>query len=113
MNDRPTLLRNDTTAGNNWITLKLVAKSGNRDAIGARVSLEHEGSVQMSEVRSGGSYLSQNDMRVHFGLGRSENVPPLKVRWPDASVEWFDHLTPNGIHLIRQGQGRSAAVGIR
>ncbi len=113
MNDRPTLLRNDTTAGNNWITLKLVAKSGNRDAIGARVSLEQEGSVQVTEVRSGGSYLSQNDMRVHFGLGRSKNVPPLKVRWPDASVEWFDHLTPNGIHVIRQGQGRSAAVDIR
>ncbi len=113
MNDRPTLLRNDTIAGNNWITLKLVAKSGNRDAIGARVSLEQEGSVQVSEVRSGGSYLSQNDMRVHFGLGGRTNVPPVKVRWPDGAVEWFDHLAPNGIHVIRQGHGRSAFVDSR
>ena len=110
MNDRPTLLRNETTASNNWITLKLVGKSGNRDAIGARVSLEQEGRIQVSEIRSGGSYLSHNDMRVHFGLGERTNVPPVKVRWPDGAVEWFDHLASNGIHVIRQGQGRSAAV---
>jgi len=113
MNDRPTLLRNETTASNNWITLKLVAKSGNRDAIGARVSLEQEGRIQVSEIRSGGSYLSQNDMRVHFGLGGRTNVPPVKVRWPDGAAEWFDHLAPNGIHVIRQGHGRSAAVDSR
>jgi enediyne biosynthesis protein E4 len=113
MNDRPTLLRNDTTAGNSWITLKLVAKSGNRDAIGARVSLEQEGRIQVSEIRSGGSYLSHNDRRVHFGLGGRTNVPPVKVRWPDGAVEWFDHLAPNAIHVIRQGHGRSAAVDSR
>jgi hypothetical protein len=113
MNDRPTLLRNETTSSNNWIALKLVGKSGNRDAIGARVSLEQEGPVQMSEIRSGGSYLSHNDMRVHFGLGRRTTVPPVKVRWPDGAVEWFEHLTPNGIHVIRQGHGRSAAVDVR
>jgi hypothetical protein len=108
MNDRPTLLRNETTASNNWITLKLVGKSTNRDAIGARVSLEQEGPVQVSEIRSGGSYLSHNDMRVHFGLGRRTNVPPVKVRWPDGGIEFFDHLPPNRIHVIRQGDGRSA-----
>ncbi len=109
MNDQPTLLRNETTASNNWITLKLVAKSGNRDAIGARVSLEQEGPAQVSEIRSGGSYLSHNDMRVHFGLGQRTNVPPVKVRWPDGAVEWFDHLTPNTIQVIRQGHGRGGA----
>jgi enediyne biosynthesis protein E4 len=113
MNDRPTLLRNETTASNNWITLKLVGKPGNRDAIGTRVSLEQEGRIQVSEIRSGGSYLSHNDMRVHFGLGGRTNVPPVKVRWPDGAVEWFDHLAPNGIHVIRQGHGRSAAVDSR
>jgi hypothetical protein len=91
----------------------LVAKSANRDAIGARVSLEQGGPVQVSEIRSGGSYLSHNDMRVHFGLGRRTTIPPVKVRWPDGTVEWFDHLTPNGIHVIQQGHGRSAAVDIR
>jgi enediyne biosynthesis protein E4 len=113
MNDRPTLLRNETTASNNWVALKLVGKSGNRDAIGARVALEQEGPVQVSEIRSGGSYLSHNDMRVHFGLGARTKVPPVQVRWPDGAVEWFDTLTPNDIHVIRQGQGRSSASRFR
>ncbi|HEU4890986.1 MAG TPA: ASPIC/UnbV domain-containing protein, partial [Vicinamibacterales bacterium] len=102
-----------TTTSNNWITLKLLGKSGNRDAIGARVSLEQDGRIQVSEIRSGGSYLSHNDMRVHFGLGGKTNVPPVKVRWPEGAVEWFDDLTPNSIHVIRQGHGRLAAADIR
>ena len=106
MNDRPTLLRNDTKSGNNWIAVKLVGKSRNRDAIGARVWLEEEGSLQVAEVRSGGSYLSHNDMRVHFGLGRRTNVPPMKVRWPDGAIERFEGLAANALHVIRQGQGR-------
>ena len=105
MNDRPTLLRNETQSGNGWITLKLVGTSNNRDAIGARVWLEGEGPAQVAEVRSGGSYLSHNDMRVHFGLGRRTNVPPLKVRWPDGRLERFEGLKPNEIQVIRQGHG--------
>jgi enediyne biosynthesis protein E4 len=105
MNDRPTLLRNDTQSSNNWITLKIEG-TRNRDAIGARVWLEDGGSLQVAEVRSGGSYLSHNDMRVHFGLGRRTGVPPVKVRWPDGTVERFEGLRPNGSHVIRQGQGR-------
>lgn len=105
MNDRPTLLRNDTQSGNHWITLKLVGTSPNRDAIGARVWLEDGGSLQVAEVRSGGSYLSHNDMRVRFGLGRRTRVPPLTVRWSDGERERFDGLTPDRMHVIRQGQG--------
>ncbi len=110
MNDRPTLLQNDTRSSNNWIALKLVGRSHNRDAIGARVWLEEEGSLQVAEVRSGGSYLSHNDMRVRFGLGRRTKVPPMKVRWPDGAVERFDALTPNTTLVIRQGQGRPAVA---
>ena len=109
MNDRPTLLRNETTSTNNWIVLQLVGNSHNRDAIGARVWLEDAGSRQVAEVRSGGSYLSHNDMRVHFGLGARTVVPPVKVRWPGGATEWFDGLTRNAIQTIRQGQGRPAA----
>jgi len=105
MNDRPTLLRNDTDAANNWIALKLEGRSPNRDAIGARVWLQEEGSLQVAEVRSGGSYLSHSDMRVHFGLGRRTQVPPVKVRWPDGAVERFEGLAPNAVHVIRQGGG--------
>ena len=105
MNDRPTLLRNDTESGNNWVMLKLVGDSPNRDAIGARVWLEATARVQSAEVRSGGSYLSHNDMRVRFGLGRQTKVPVVKVRWPNGAIERFDGLTPNTIHVIRQGHG--------
>jgi enediyne biosynthesis protein E4 len=110
MNERPTLLRNDTESGNNWITLKLIARSHNRDAIGALVSLEAEGSRQLAQVRSGGSYLSHNDMRVRFGLGRRTSVPPIRVRWPNGDIEQFEGLSHNAIQTIRQGQGRPATA---
>jgi hypothetical protein len=107
MNDRPTLLRNDSDAVNTWITLKLLAKGPNRDAIGARVVLEDGSLRQVAEVRTGGSYLSHNDMRVHFGLGRRAAVPPVQVRWPDGEVERFAGLTVNRIHALHQGRGRT------
>jgi enediyne biosynthesis protein E4 len=59
-------------------------------------------------VRSGGSYLSHNDMRIRFGLGRRTSVPPIAVRWPGGEVERFSGLTANGIHAIRQRQGTPA-----
>jgi hypothetical protein len=105
MNDRPTLLRNETSSEHNWVALKLTGKSPNRDAIGARVWLEEAGAVQVAEVRSGGSYLSHNDMRVRFGLGRRTKVPVVKVRWPDGSIERFEGLAPNTVHLVRQNHG--------
>jgi len=111
MNDRPTLLRNDTDLSAGWITLRLSGASSNRDAVGARVWLEADGSPQIADVRSGGSYLSHNDMRVHFGLGRRARVPPVRVRWPDGTVERFDGLARNAIHSLRQGQGRPAVEG--
>lgn len=107
MNDRPTLLRNDTDSTNSWITLRLIGASHNRDAVGARVTLEHADIRQIAEVRSGGSYLSHNDMRVHFGLGRQTGVPRVTVRWPDGAVELFEGLTPNAIQVIRRGRGRA------
>jgi hypothetical protein len=113
INDRPSLLRNDTSSDNNWIALKLVGNAHNRDALGARVSFADAGTLQVAEVRSGGSYLSHNDMRVHFGLGRRTAVPPMNVRWPDGALERFEGLTPNGIHVIRQGQGRAALMDNR
>jgi hypothetical protein len=66
------------------------------------VWLEDSGSLQMGEVRSGGSYLSHNDMRLRFGLGRRTTARPVKVRWPDGTVERFENLAPNAIHVINQ-----------
>jgi dUTPase len=69
MNDRPTLLRNDTAAGNHWIAVKLVGTKSNRDGIGAKVTVQAGGRRQRTEVRGDGSYMSHRDTRAHFGLG--------------------------------------------
>ena len=113
MNDRPALLRNETASGNSWITFKLVGKAANRDAVGARVRLEDAAAPRIAEVRSGGSYLSHNDMRVHFGLGRRAEVAPISIRWPDGATERFEGLKANAIQVIRQGSGTAAASSSR
>ena len=77
------------------------------------MSVEDAKAPQIAEVRSGGSYLSHNDMRLHFGLGQRQDVPPIKVRWPDGATERFEGLKVNTIQVIRQGTGRAAASSSR
>ena len=84
LDDRPNLLRNEGGNKNHWLTLQLVGTKNNRDAIGARITVEVGDRTQIAEVRSGGSYLSHNDSRVHFGLGDSTKVKRLEVRWPSS-----------------------------
>src|SRR5579883_2288074 len=86
VNDVPQLLRCDSTLKNNWIKVKLIGVHSNRSAIGARVRCRAGGHTQMQEVRSGGSYLSQSDMRLHFGLGDAKECA-LEIRWPGGLVE--------------------------
>jgi hypothetical protein len=104
MDDRPTLLRNDTVGGR-WITVRLEGTSGNRDAIGARVTLEAAGVRQISELRSGGSYLSHNDIRAHFGLGDARQVDRLMIRWPNGQTETATTLMTNQFYVAREGSG--------
>jgi hypothetical protein len=104
VDDRPTLLRNDS-AGGQWITIRLEGTMSNRDAIGARVTAEVAGVRQTAEVRSGGSYLSQNDVRVHFGLGTARQVDRLTIRWPSGRVETTTGLSPNRFYVAREGAG--------
>ena len=81
MNDLPQLLRCDNLTGRHWLQVKLTGTVSNRSAIGARVTCVAGGKRQMNEVRSGGSYLSQSDLRLHFGLGAAETAD-LVIRWP-------------------------------
>ena len=83
VDDSPTILRNDTTPKGHWLTVRLVGRSPNEPAIGARVTAVIRDRKLTREVRSGGSYLSQNDLRLHFGLGPAERLDRLLVRWPD------------------------------
>ena len=105
LDDRPTLLRNDTVSGNRWITIGLVATKSNRAAIGARVRVTAGGRTQVAEVRSGGSYLSQNDRRAHFGLGAAERVDQVEIRWPNGLVEVAKDLAADRFYLAREAQG--------
>jgi hypothetical protein len=102
-NDFPSLLRCDQRNGNHWVKVKLMGTKSNRSAIGARVRCVTSQGQQMDEVRSGGSYLSQNDLRLHFGLGRAARVELLEVRWPSGKIEGFRNLGVDRLLLIEEG----------
>jgi hypothetical protein len=105
LNDRPTLLRNDTAGAGHWITIGLVGTKSNRSAIGARVQVTAGQRTQTSEVRSGGSYISQNDRRAHFGLGAVDRVDQVQIRWPNGLVETVRGLAADRFYVAREGQG--------
>ena len=105
VNDVPQLLRCDSTTGNNWLKVKTVGVKSNRSGIGARVICKLEnGRTLIDEVRSGGSYLSQSDLRVHFGLGKSARVD-LEIRWPSGQVDRISGVTPNRVLRVVEGGG--------
>src|SRR5262249_34090722 len=81
-NEPPALLKQSAAGSNHWMILQLTGTKSNRSAIGARVHLKASGHTQFDEVRSGGSYLSQNDLRLHFGLGSSKEADEIEIYWP-------------------------------
>jgi hypothetical protein len=106
MNDLPSLLRNDGGNRQNWIKLKLIGTKCNRTAIGARVRVITGKHIQMDEVHSAASVMSQSDLRLHFGLGKVETVDAIEVKWPTTQkVERFTRVKANQILTIREGHG--------
>ena len=107
INDAPQLLRCDSTAKNNWLKVKTVGVKSNRTGIGARVyCTTADGGKphrQMDEVRSGGSYLSQSDLRVHFGLGTAETAD-LEIHWPSGIVDKLPRVKANRIITAVEGK---------
>ncbi len=104
LDERPALLRNDGAHGHHWIKLKLTGAKSNRNAIGARVRLEAGGRAQFAEVRSGSSYISQNDMRLNFGLGKAPVADHIEVRWPSGLVQSFANLQADQAYLVVEGK---------
>jgi hypothetical protein len=102
VNSRPTLMRNDSAAGH-WLRLRLEGSKSNRAGIGARVVVHSNGLVQSDEVRSGASFLSQSDLRLHFGLGDSEAVERLVVHWPSGLVEEYAELAVDRELVLVEG----------
>src|SRR5437016_4026730 len=109
----PMILRNQGNDGNHWISLELASPGKNRLAIGALVKVTSGTVVQSEEVHSGGSYLSQNDLRVHFGLGSATKVDRLEIRWPSGRVEKLQNLAADQFYSILEGEGMVPASRIR
>ena len=104
LNDYPSLLRNQRPPAASWLLVKLIGTTTNRAAIGSRVSVNANQRRQVQEVRSGGSFCSQNDLRLHFGLGTAKDAR-VQVRWLGGAEETFEHVTANRLIVIQQGKG--------
>jgi hypothetical protein len=102
----PQLLRNDNGNANNSILIKTVGVKSNRSGIGARVKVVSGDLTQVDEVRSGDSYISQSDQRLHFGLEKRTKVDLIEVRWPSGTVDKITGLGVNRVITIKEGQGK-------
>ncbi len=109
----PLLLHNTGVAGTHWVTLELAGTKSNRLAIGAHVTLTAGGMKQVDEIHSGGSYLSQNDLRLHFGLGAMTHIDLVEIRWPSGKVETLKDLAADRFYSVLEGSGVVAAEQIR
>jgi hypothetical protein len=111
VNDYPQLVRCDSQSGNNWIKVRTIGTKSNRSGIGARIKCvtrvpgERKPHQQIEEVRSGGGYFSQNDLRVHFGLGKAEKIESLEIRWPSGQVDMLEDVKPNEVIYVKEGEG--------
>jgi len=105
MSARPSLLVNDLGSPSHWIAFKTLGTRSNRDGIGARITVKVGKRIMVDEVRSGGSYISQSDMRAHFGLGSAGKVDSVQVRWPGGLVERFENLRADSINSLKEGSG--------
>jgi enediyne biosynthesis protein E4 len=105
---KPRLLVNLAPNHNHWIGIALVGTRSNRDGIGAKVTLSAGSRQQVQEVRSGSSYLSSSDLRLHFGLGPATRVDRIAVRWPSGLTEDFPAVATDQILTLLEGSGESA-----
>ncbi|HEV2468123.1 MAG TPA: CRTAC1 family protein [Candidatus Sulfotelmatobacter sp.] len=111
VNGYPQLLRCDSKLDHNWIKVRTIGTKSNRSGIGARIVCEthppgeSKPHRQIDEVRSGGGYFSQNDLRVHFGLGKADKVDLLEVRWPSGQVDTLKDVKANQVVYVKEGEG--------
>ena len=104
-NGPPSIFLNDTKASGHRVLFKLEGKTSNRAAIGARVTVYAGGVARIAEVRAGGSYISQNDLRLHFGLGSETRISKVEITWPNGKREELKDLAADAIYTIVEGKG--------
>ena len=111
INDSPQLIRCDSKLQHNWIKVRTIGTKSNRSGIGARLRCvaqipgESKPHQQIDEVRSGGGYFAQNDLRVHFGVGKAAKIDLLEIRWPSGTVDTLKDLQPNQLIYVKEGAG--------
>ena len=101
----PQILRNHGQPDNHWVSFELAGTKSNRIAIGARLKLVAGGMTQTDEIHSGASYLSQHDLRAHFGLGKATKIDSLEIRWPSGQVDTVKDLQADKFYSVLEGQG--------
>ena len=106
----PTLLENVSASSHHWVTIHTVGTRSNRDGIGARLKVTAGDLVQYASVRSGESYLSGNDPRIHFGLGPKNKIDELEIRWPSGQVERLRTVPLDRILTVEEGKGITGAL---
>ena len=102
---KPTILRPEGGPPNHWISFQLEGTKSNRLALNARIKATAGDLVQTSEIRSGGSYLSQSDLRIHFGLGNRPRVDKAEIFWPDGAAETLTNLAADHFYCVQEGKG--------
>ena len=113
LDGKPMLLRNHGIAGNHWVGFELAGTKSNRLAIGSRLKIVAGGMTQTEQIHSGGSYLSQHDLRVHFGLGKSIKIELVEIHWPSGTVDVLKNLAADQFYSVLEGKGIVSPEGIR
>ncbi len=104
--DVPLLLHNSGGNGNHFLNFKLVGTKSNRDAMGTRIRVLTSGISQIREVEGGGSYLSQSDLRAHFGLGKATRAETVEIKWPSGLQQMLHNIEADKFYLIEEGSDR-------
>jgi hypothetical protein len=109
----PMVLRNHGVPGRHWVGLGLAGTKSNHLGIGARIKLTAGGVTQTEQIRSGGSYLSQSDLRAHFGLGTAAKIDSIEIRWPSGAVDVIKNLESDKFYSVLEGKGVVPSEQIR
>jgi enediyne biosynthesis protein E4 len=111
-NGPPFLLHNGGGNGNHFVSFRLIGTRSNRDAMGARLKLTAGGITQIREIMGGGSYLSQSDLRAHFGLGSTTKIDKLEIAWPSGAKQSFQDFAADRFYQITEGKEELAPENI-
>jgi hypothetical protein len=104
-NDDPPSLLTNSGGPNHFVSIKLIGSRSNRDAIEARVRVRSNGVTQLREIQGGGSYLSQSDLRAHFGLGAFPRIDFIEVGWPGSAHQRFQNVKADQFYTLEEGTG--------